>query len=434
MCSVNTVNPWPRARPALRRLWSLTLVAGVTVDRIQDGVFFRSTERPPACYRLLLLDAAQSVHGRAVREAVERTLEMLHRLKVGELPELPGTGTAETRETAEGFRGLGVLVGFGRRLFDSQVHDPPLVRVERPHTLVYLRRYRDAFPALPWSSRAPQGNEGEADIALQFTGPNEAGVNRAAVEVWKLAVDEQLPLRTVASYSGFQRPDGRGWLEFHDGVSNISASHRLEALAAAPDPEWMAGGTFMTFLRLSVDLEVWRGLSRAQQEFVIGRDKLSGAPLVGVRREPGRDPVPIASPAPSDTPTGRAHADYADPPQTTDPLLEASHTHRANQNRASPFAPAGLRIFRQGYDFLESIDPAGPHLGLNFVSFQGDLGTLQHLMHLPGWLADVNFGGPTDPSPGEPPSPQLISLLAGGFYAVPPRAEPFPGSEVFGSS
>lgn len=47
--------------------------------------------------------------------------------------------------------------------------------------------------------------------------------------------------------------------------------------------------------------------------------------------------------------------------------------HRANQNRAEPTSSATRRIFRQGYEFLVDIRPAGPRLGLNFVSFQRDL-------------------------------------------------------------
>jgi deferrochelatase/peroxidase EfeB len=405
----------------------------VTVDRIQDGIYFRSKQRPPACFRLLTLNVTAGAAGAEVRIAVDRVVRLLELLKSGDLADLVGTGPAETRVTAETFSGLDVLVGFGRRLFDGDEHDPPLVRAPRPEGLIYLTRDRAAFPGLPWDFRAPAGNPGEADILLQLTGPTEAAVNRAAVEVWKLAVDEGLPLEPFASFSGFQRPDGRGWLEFHDGVSNMPAGHRLEAIAAQ-EPEWMTGGTFMAFLRLAVDLQAWRLLSRAQQELVIGRDKLSGAPLIRVRRESGGDLVPVAAPSLTDTPTDLAHADYADPPQTTDPLLEASHTHRANQNRASPFVPAGLRIFRQGYDFLDDLGPDGPILGLNFVSFQGDLGSLQHLLHLPGWLGDVNFGGPTDPGPGDPPSPQMITVLSGGLYAIPPLEDPFPGAEVFATA
>ena len=187
----------------------------------------------------------------------------------------------------------------------------------------------------------------------------------------------------------------------------------------------------MAFLRFAVDLAAWRRLSRSEQELIIGRDKLSGAPLVAVERAQSGAARPVAAPALTDTSTDRAHAEYADPPQTTDALLEASHIHRANQNRASPFAPGGLRIFRQGSDFLESLGRGAPQVGLNFVSFQADLLTLQHLLHLPGWLGDVNFGGPTQPTPGDARSPQLISLLAGGFYAVPPRGNPCPGATIF---
>ena len=161
----------------------------------------------------------------------------------------------------------------------------------------------------------------------------------------------------------------------------------------------------MAFLRLRVDLRVWRALDRGDQELVVGRDKLTGARSCGAARRRGRA-RPVAGPP---LPRRREPASALDPPQTGDPLLEASHVHRANQNRASPDAPAALRIFRQGYDFLDAIGPDGPELGLNFVSFQSDLQTLQHVMHLPGWLADVNFGGPAAPRPGDPPSPRLIA-------------------------
>jgi deferrochelatase/peroxidase EfeB len=161
-----------------------------------------------------------------------------------------------------------------------------------------------------------------------------------------------------------------------------------------------------------VDLAAWRALDRGDQELAVGRDKLTGDPVVAVRRGARGRARPVAG----------ADADRFDPPETGDPLLESSHVHRANQNRGSSDSPAALRIYRQGYDFLEGVGPDGPELGLNFVSFQSDLQTLQHLMHLPGWLGDANFGGAAPPA--------LISLLAGGFYAVPPRARPFPGASL----
>lgn len=88
-------------------------------------------------------------------------------------------------------------------------------------------------------------------------------------------------------------------------------------------------------------------------------------------------------------------------------------------------------MFRQGYDFLDGLGPDGPSLGLTFVSFQRNLSIVQHLLHLPGWLGDVNFGGRAERGPDEPPALEFISLLAGGLYAVPPRAIPFAGADAF---
>lgn len=402
-------------------------------DRLQPGIYFGSEQQPPPCYRLLLLNVSAGADPPLVHQALEQTMRMLAALPEGRVRELEGQCEEDTRKTTELFKGLKALLCFGRRFFDAGRHAPVLTAQPRPEFLSYLPRDQ-VSPALPWGPGQDEGDCGEADIALQLTGPCEAATNRAAVEVWKLLVDARLPLEPVSTFAGFGRPDGRGWLEFHDGVSNIESSERLAALEADGEPEWMRGGTYMAFLRLAVDLPRWRALSRAEQELIVGRDKLSGGPLEGTRRDESGVVVPVAAPALADDASEAQRSDHLDPPQTTDRLIEASHTHRANQNRASPFAPAGLRIFRQGYDFLETVGPEGPALGLNFVSFQHDLGTLYHILHLPGWLGDVNFGGPSEPEPGDPPSLELIRLIAGGLYAVPPDAEPFPGAGLLASA
>jgi Dyp-type peroxidase family len=397
-------------------------------DRQQPGIYFRSGERPPPCWRLVLLDFEPGTRRRDARDALASIVRMLGALRAGRVRELRGAPAGERGATADTFADLAALIGFGRRLFDDERHEPRLTRAPRPDFLAYLPAAGDPFPELPWAERrAPAA---EADVALQLTASVQAATNRAAVEVWKLIEDEGLPLRVTASFDGFGRPDGRGWLEFHDGVGNLASRTRPAAITAGGDPGWMAGGTYMAFLRFRVDLTVWRALERSDQELVVGRDKLTGSPLVGVRRDAGGRARPVAGPPPPSDPSPAQRAAFGDPPETTDALVESSHVHRANQNRASPDAPAALRIYRQGYDFLESIGPEGPALGLNFVSFQADLATLQHLLNLPGWLGDVTFGGPAAPAAGEPPSPRLLSLLAGGLYAVPPRARPFPGAAL----
>ncbi|MBA2715538.1 MAG: Dyp-type peroxidase [Propionibacteriales bacterium] len=392
-----------------------------------SGIALAPGTRPLPAFRLVLLDAAAEASPASVRLAVGRVLAMLAELPSGHVRELEGQSSEMIEHTATQFAGLEVLLGYGRRAFDTDLHPPGLLEAPRPDYLAYLH-LKDPFPALPWSAGVGT-NSGETDFAVQLTAQHPAGVNCAAVEIWKLIVDEKLPLRVVASFDGFGRPDGRGWLEFHDGVSNLPADQRAEAVTATGDPPWMAGGTYLAFLRIELDLAAWRRLDREAQELVVGRDKRSGARIAEVTR--GRDGRPRPVPSASSGSSAQDRLDWIDPPQGTDELLEMSHVHRANQNRSSASAPGGWRMFRQGYDFLADLGPDGPVLGLNFVSFQRDLSVLQHVLHLPGWLGDVNFGGPPPDACSAGESPQFLSLQAGGLYAVPAPAGPFPGADLF---
>jgi Dyp-type peroxidase family len=402
-------------------------------DQLQDGVYFRSGERPAPCYRLLPLDAVDGANGMDVRDALQRMLAMLAGLKGGEVRELRGQDARGNDRTRDLYQSLRVLAGFGRRLFDSEVHQPALVVAPRPDHLSYLPRTGRAFPGIPWLHDTGETNLGEADVVLQLTADSDAATNCAAVEIWKLIIDEHLPLAVRTSFSGFSRPDGRGWLEFHDGLSNIEPSQREQVLIAGDDPPWMAGGTYMAVLRFVVDLSAWRSLSPTEQELLVGRSKLNGAPLVAVARGPDGAAIPVAATVLNEAPDAPLPADFREPAPSSDPLLAASHLRRANRNGVSAFAPSGLRLYRQGYEFLDALNADGPRLGLNFVSFQQDLSVLHHVLNLPDWLGDVNFGGPSPGRAGDPPALEFVRLQAGGLYAVPPKGDPFPGADVFRS-
>lgn len=390
--------------------------------RLQPGIHFEAGVTPRPAYQLLLLNAPAGASPAAVRMALERLLAMLNRLRAGDPAELAGQPTSQRRASAELFRSLDVLIGYGRRLFDEDVHEPRLTQAPRPDFLSYLAD-DGPFPALRW---AGEHRNAECDFALQLTASDVAAVNAAAVEVSALIAAERFPLTVAEHFGGFGRSDGRGWLGFHDGVSNMPADQRLQAITAPADPAWMEGGTYMAYLRLPVDLTSWRSLSHGEQELLVGRNKLTGAALIGFRRAHGQV-KPVSASPPSASASATELARWRDPPQTTNPVLEHAHIARANQTRASPYAPGAWRIFRQGYDFLEAIG-ADVRVGLNFVSFQRDLRVLQQILHQPDWLGDANFGGP------QPPDPQLIGIAAGGLYAVPPRSKPFPGAELFGGT
>jgi deferrochelatase/peroxidase EfeB len=401
---------------------------------LQPGVYIERGVPPPPALRLLLLDVMPGASAPDAAAAIRKTMAMLSDLQDGHMRELAAEREGEEPAPVP-TRSFDALIGYGASLFEPR--GAALTSAERPAHLVPLRRDAPAFPSLPWHPAAGRHGrpDGEADVLLQFTGRSEHAVARAAVEVSKLIAEEDLPLTAAGSYGGFQRDDGRSWIGFHDGVTNIEPSQRLAAVQSAGDPEWSRGGTFLAFLRVEVDLRSWRRLSRVEQEVVVGRDKLSGCPLGSVDRI-GSElvPQPIAGGPPTAESDWRERDAYFNPPETTDPLLEASHIHRVNQARAAGETPAGERIFRQGYEYLEDIGPDGPRLGLNFISFQRDLQRLRQVLGLKGWLGDVNFGGRSEPGPGEPGAPHLLALRAGGFYAVPPRGDPFPGADLFAPS
>jgi Dyp-type peroxidase family len=388
-------------------------------DSIQSGVYFRSGESAPPAYRLLLLNVVAGATASSVEAAIASIWTMLHNLREGRAQDLSGQPEDRRQDTEGQFSDLGILIAYGRRLFDASAHDPPLTKLDRPTYLSYLDN-QSAFPSLRWDARRIPG---EADVALQFTAGSVAAVSCGAVEVWKTIQDQRLPLQPIVTLGGFARLDGRGCMDFHDGVSNMDSAVRAMAITAGV-PVWMRGGTYMAFLRIRVDLESWRALGRNRQELAVGRDKLTGAAVQAVRETETGELV--ADPRSFDLDDPEAIAEWRDPPQHADRHLERAHIHRANQSRGSPDAPGSFRMFRQGYEFLDEIGNDGPRLGLHFVSFQRDLRVLQHVMNAPGWLGDSTFGGdaPED----------LLSLETGGFYAVPPTGEAFPGQGLFRAS
>jgi len=390
-----------------------------TASRLQDGIYFASGTTPLSAYRLVLLNVRGAASAAEVRGALATMWGKLQQLREGVFDEgAPAVGGAA--DPGE----LSCLLGFGASLFARYGG------LARPGGVEPLGDL--PFKSLRWV--AADRRIGEADLVVQLIAKSELAVDRAVVELWTWTSSAQVPLEILTVYNGFKRDDGRSWLGFHDGVNNIESSQRRGVIeATGGNPAWMDGGTYMAFLRLALDLVAWHQLSPAIQEIIVGRDKQSGCPLVRV--DPGLKPVAMAGcPAGSNHPQS---ASYKNPPLpgVDQGLLRESHMHRVNLNRQGPpDEEQNNRIFRQGYEFVESLGAGGLRVGLNFVSFQRSLGNITRILHLPGWLGDANFGGVADasaPVPGGLAPLRLISVIAGGYYAVPPSAKPFPGADIF---
>lgn len=403
---------------------------------VQEGVHFGPGDTPPDHFRLLIINVNAGATASDVTVALTGLWQILKDLQAGRWSEVEGLD-ASGNQILVPSGNLSMLIGYGPRLFNGTYHKPRLTDFERPPNLSGdIRADGSPFSKLKWAPgtdiRAAQG-----DIALQFLASTELAVDRAVLEVAEAFRVSKLSVEISALFRGFHRDDRRSWIGFHDGVNNIPSAVRHQAIVALPsgDAPWMDGGTYMAFLRVAVDLALWRTLPRSTQEAIVGRDKLTGAPIESVhqRGDGSVDVVPTAG-CPFNGGFGPIGSDpqaCIDPPVAGgDSILAASHIHRSNLRRLNdPGQDAGNRIFRQGYEFLELNTDKRIETGLNFVGFTRRMKAVTDILSLPAWLGGANFGGIEGNA--AVPSIPLMSILAGGFYAVPPRGEPFPGARLF---
>lgn len=146
----------------------------------------------------------------------------------------------------------------------------------------------------------------------------------------------------------------RNLFGFKDGTSNIKGEESTEELNKhlwiQPEDDqgsWAAGGSYMCFRKIKMMMEVWDEIALSEQERVIGRDKIHGAPLSGGEEFTAPD---FAAP----------HANGRGTAIDMDSHVALMHPEN-NQ---------GKRMLRRGYNYLEGVDYLGRlDAGLFFVAF-----------------------------------------------------------------
>jgi deferrochelatase/peroxidase EfeB len=407
---------------------------------LQEGIYHAPGVSPGKFFAILFLRAGEGLGARQAGEVFSVLWETYQDLKSGNVGDLPGHPVPSGNLT--------VLVGYGPNAFQLGGARRPL-----PDDLGSRNQFRSPRPTGGgpllvgsglWYAEDVRANLATEEIAVQFIAETQLAVNRAVLETWKVLHDAAdhdtgaAPLLLTSFFTGFQRDDGRSWIDFHDGISNLKSQDRYGVLAIKPRPVpedgWIEGGTYLAFLRLGVDLSAWRNLDRRQQELIVGRDKLSGCPLEGI--DDAGNPVaqngcPVSGTSEIDI-SGGPNDSFREPPDTAVPVLRQSHVQRANHHVRPASDRNSLRVYRQGYEFLEPLGMApGFRAGLNFVSFQDTPERLLRVLTQDGWLGGTNFGGdPDNPLPG---MDRLLSVRAGGVFLVPPVTdeERFPGSSIF---
>lgn len=419
VAELGTATPTPRTPPAqVRESAVIGARPNDPTRTLQEGIYFDCTGCTGSFFNALFLRAAPTADASEIVRELSELWTLYQGLKHGLVPDLPGQPVPQGD--------LQVLIGYGKTFFDIDgVHN------NAPDALVDFNFDIRNPPAGGQPVLDNSGllyaddlddNPARADIVLQFTAGTQLATHRCVVETWKHLQDRGADsLRVSGVFSGFQRDDGRSWIDFHDGVNNLRRGReRADAITIKPGAVSTlstVGGTYLAYLRVVVDLNVWRSVPTTAQELLVGRSKLTGAPLVDIHNGTGvhSHGCPVSN---TNSVLDAGNEAFRDPPPVEDPVLRSSHVQRANHHVPNPKDPSSGRIFRQGYEFLETLEaPPYYRVGLNFVSFQDTPQRLHRVLTTDGWLGGVNFGGQNDQSHT---SPQVLSVRAAGIFVVPP--------------
>jgi deferrochelatase/peroxidase EfeB len=244
---------------------------------------------------------------------------------------------------------LTLTIGLGPGVFGSHGHDRFGLARLRPPELQPL-------PAFQGESLDPESSGGDLGVQACAEDPQVAF---HAIHVLARIASSSATLRYTQQ--GFGRTSStsrhqatpRNLMGFKDGTDNI----RAEDTAAMNDfvwvqpgdgPPWMANGTYLIARRIKILFDVWDATSLEGQQRVIGREKLTGAPLGG---QAEYDPVNLRATGPGG-----------------EPLIPAD----AHIRLANPHENSGQRILRRGYSYSESVEPGSGQIdaGLFFIAFQ----------------------------------------------------------------
>ncbi len=272
--------------------------------------------------------------------------QMTKGLPIGSIETQPQNPPIDTGEALGlGASNLTVTVGFGPSLFDKRFG----LASKKPAALADL-------PPLPGDQLRKELSGGDLCVQACADDPtvafhvirNFARIARGtAVMKWS-----QLGFGRTASTS-IHQPTERNLLGFKDGTKNIKDQDVSDFddyvwVGDETDQDWMKGGSYLVSRRIAMHIESWDTDYLADQENVIGRKKVSGAPLTGTHEF---DAI-----------------DFAAKRKNGKPVIEQN----AHIRLAAPQFNGGQKILRRGYSYTDGIDPDTGLLdaGLFFIAYQ----------------------------------------------------------------
>ncbi|GII57690.1 hypothetical protein Pth03_60790 [Planotetraspora thailandica] len=244
--------------------------------------------------------------------------------------------------------GLTVTAAVGASLFDGRYglagRKPIQLKTMRPF------EYDRLDPA-----------ECHGDLLLQLCAGHRDVLVHAFLDVLAHTKGVLTPRWRADGFVNPPRPTGtpRDMLGFKDGIANPDTgdaqqmNQQVWVQPGGGEPDWTVGGTYQAVRIVRFFVEEWDKVPVGEQERIIGRRKVSGAPMYGT--EESQDPV------------------YTNDPQGAITPLN-SHIRLANPQ--TPETAATSAILRRSYQYVRTPDPAGDvNVGHVFCCFQRELDT-----------------------------------------------------------
>jgi deferrochelatase/peroxidase EfeB len=168
---------------------------------------------------------------------------------------------------------LTLTFGFGAGLFEKDGEDRYGLRSRRPTALVDL-------PKFPNDQLIAQKTGG--DLTIQACADDPQVAFHAVRQLARLGDGFATMRWAQAGFNETPATVGvpRNLMGFKDGIINPE-NNQLDKFVwvGSEGPGWMRGGTYLVARRIRISLEHWDSKSLSVQEQVIGRQKVSGAPL-----------------------------------------------------------------------------------------------------------------------------------------------------------
>jgi Dyp-type peroxidase family len=397
----------------------------------QDGIYFEKGSTPGKYFGIIFLRTVPGSSAAEVANSLSTLWKVLSDLK------LHPSDSYSRYNTRSYIQDTSSLLAFGRKLFDLPGIRRPAPKgfisgasFQSPNKIGGGQIFKDS--GIFYDERVVTNDLEDDEVAIQFVGDDDTQISTAIVETYKILAEESLT--PTKFYTGFRKPDQRNWLGFHDGLSNVPTKYRKQVIFIddrSIESKWTNNGSYMSFMRIIINIQDWWKTSLRDQEIIIGREKLTGCPIKGIDTYGNimRDrSCPITG---TKDVTEKGNEKYRESTKVYSNYSKLNLSHVSTMRSAiDPIQKNQMTVFRQGYEFLESDQHApGFRIGLNFVSFQNDPDYLFKI--LTNWKKGSAKTATYDET--VPLLNRFVAVVCAAIFFVPPISyhEEFPGSSLF---